>query len=120
MRFKIDENLPVEVAELLVAETHDAVTVIAQELMGIRDSQLAEVCQAEDRILVTLDVGFADIRTYPPQTLPGVIVLRLGNLEKNHVLNTVRRIIPLMGQEPLAQRLWIVEEAQIRIRGSEA
>ena len=120
MRFKIDENLPAEVADLLLAEAHDTVTVMAQGLQGTQDVHLAQVCRAEDRILVTLDVGFADIRTYPPETLPGVIVLRLGNLAKHHVLNTMRRTIPLMAKEPLTQHLWIVEEAQIRIRGSEA
>jgi predicted nuclease of predicted toxin-antitoxin system len=119
MRFKVDENLPKEVAELLTAEAHDAVTVNDEALQGSLDAKLAQICQAEDRILVTLDMGFADIRSYPPQTLPGLIVLRLGNLDKNHILNTVRRTMPLIGQEPLAQRLWIVEETQIRIRGAE-
>ncbi|HYP39961.1 MAG TPA: DUF5615 family PIN-like protein [Chloroflexia bacterium] len=30
MKFKIDENLPVDIAELLRAASHDAVTVIEQ------------------------------------------------------------------------------------------
>ena len=46
-------------------------------------------------------------------------MLRLGSLDKNHILNTMRRTIPLIGQEPLAQHLWIVEETRIRIRQSE-
>ena len=57
---------------------------------------------------------------FVPQTLPGLIVLRLANLDKTTVLDTLRRAIPLIGQEPLAQHLWIVEETRIRIRGSEA
>jgi Domain of unknown function (DUF5615) len=32
MRFKIDENLPIEVAELLRAAGHDALTVLDQNL----------------------------------------------------------------------------------------
>ena len=35
-------------------------------------------------------------------------------------MQVVQRVIPFMAKEPLAQRLWIVEEAQVRIRGSEA
>jgi predicted nuclease of predicted toxin-antitoxin system len=119
MRFKIDENLPLEVAELFNAEAHDAVTVNDEALHGTVNAQLAQICRAEDRILVTLDIGFADIRNYPPQLLPGIIVLRLGRLDRNHILDTVRRTLPLMAQEPLAQSLWIVEENQIRIRRSE-
>ncbi|WP_368730321.1 DUF5615 family PIN-like protein [Nitrosococcus oceani] len=34
MNFKIDENLPVEVAELLCEAGHDALTVDEQELRG--------------------------------------------------------------------------------------
>jgi predicted nuclease of predicted toxin-antitoxin system len=119
MRFKVDENLPIEVAELLIAGAHDAVTVNDEGLQGTSDARLAEICQAEDRVLVTLDIGFADIRNYPPQSLPGLIVLRLGSLDRNHILDTMRRTMPLMGKEPLAQHLWIVEETQIRIRQSQ-
>ena len=119
MRFKIDENLPAEVAELLVAEAHDAVTVREQGMQGSHDAQLARICQVEDRVLITLDVGFADIRAYPPQSLPGLIVLRLGSQDKNHTLAVWRRTIPLIAKEPLAQHLWIGENTQVRIRGAE-
>jgi predicted nuclease of predicted toxin-antitoxin system len=118
MRFKVDENLPKEVAELLTNGAHDAVTVNDEGLQGSLDAHIVEICRAEDRILVTLDMGFADIRNYPPQSLPGLIVLRLGSLDRNHILDTMRRTMPLMSQEPLAQHLWIVEETQIRIRRS--
>lgn len=37
MKFKIDENLPVEVAELLRQAEHDAVTVLEQHLGGKAD-----------------------------------------------------------------------------------
>ncbi|HWR72473.1 MAG TPA: DUF5615 family PIN-like protein [Nitrospirota bacterium] len=36
MLFKIDENLPVEIAELLVQAGHDAKTVNDQEVFGAR------------------------------------------------------------------------------------
>ena len=55
MRFKIDENLPVEVAELLRRLGHDATTILEQHLGGSADPKVASVCQQERRILVTLD-----------------------------------------------------------------
>ena len=36
MKFKIDENLPVEVAELLREAGHDAATAIEQQLGGLK------------------------------------------------------------------------------------
>ena len=66
MRFKADENLPVEAAEVLRGSGHDAQTVLEQQLGGTADSGLAVLCQREGRALVTLDLDFADIRAYPP------------------------------------------------------
>ena len=42
----------------------------AQGLRGGADPTLAEICKRESRALVTLDLDFADIRTYPPAEYP--------------------------------------------------
>jgi len=117
MRFKVDENLPVEAAEALRQAENDAATVLEQKYGGSADTQLADLCQRESRILVTLDMDFADIRAYPPAEFPGLIVLRLRQQDKPHVLNVLAHLIQLLGQEPLDRQLWIVEETRVRIRG---
>ncbi len=116
MRFKIDENLPVELAEVLRAAGHEAATVDDQQLVGVSDRHLSEVCKAENRIFVTLDLDFADIRTYPPGEHPGLIALRLFRQDKVHVVDVFQRALKAVGREPLEGRLWIVEEKRIRIR----
>jgi len=95
---------------------HEAVTVDDQRLVGASDRHLAEVCKTEGRVFVTLDLDFADIRTYPPDEHPGLIVLRLARQDKPHVLDVFRRTLKAVRQEPLEGRLWIVEEKRIRIR----
>lgn len=77
MRLKLDENVPVEAGELLRENGHDVLTVVEQELGGETDSSVAKVCQREKRALLTFDTGFADIRAYPPQAFPGMIIFRL-------------------------------------------
>lgn len=77
---------------------------------------LSENCRSEGRVLVTLDLDFADIRTYPPEEYSGVIVLRLGRQDKLHVLDMFRKLLNAIGREPLDGHLWIVEENRIRIR----
>jgi predicted nuclease of predicted toxin-antitoxin system len=119
MQFKIDENLPIEIADLLINAGHDAKTVNEQQLQGVKDPVLIEICRSEHRILVTLDTDFSDIRTYPPQELSGTIVLRVGRQAKQRIIEVFRRIIPLIDHEPLKQHLWIIEETKIRIRGKD-
>jgi predicted nuclease of predicted toxin-antitoxin system len=116
LKFKIDENLPVEAAEVLAAAGNDAVTVPDQRMGGAPDPDLANVCRREDRAILTLDLDFADIRAYPPGDYPGIIVLRLVRLDKPRLLAVIRRLLPMLKQEPLAGHLWIVEEARVRIR----
>jgi len=63
-QFKLDENLPVEAAELLQATGHDALTVLDQALGGHPDDSLAAICRKERRAIVTFDLDFS--RTFEP------------------------------------------------------
>jgi predicted nuclease of predicted toxin-antitoxin system len=116
LKFKIDENMPEEVAELLRSAGHDAVSVLDQNLGGWADPGVAEVCRSEGRVVVTLDVGFADMRSYPPQDYAGLIVLRLKRQDKPAILKSFSRAMRLLPLEPVAGALWIVEEDRVRIR----
>ncbi len=163
MRFKTDENLPVEFAELLTQAGYEAVTVVSQGLQGKPDPVIVDACMREGRVLVTLDLGLADIRAYPPHQYPGFLVLRVrqqnkkhrvfGNSrglsaglpnslgmrceepeqvrassapatavprEPKHLIRVFQHILPMLKQEPVEGRLWIIEETRVRIRGEEA
>jgi predicted nuclease of predicted toxin-antitoxin system len=116
MNFKIDENLPVEVAELLKQAGHDAANLSEKNLIGTSDINLAALCQKEKRTIITLDTDFADIRTYSPKRFCGIIVMRLNRQDKYHVLEVFRHVMQLFPTEPIDQHLWFVEEGRIRIR----
>jgi predicted nuclease of predicted toxin-antitoxin system len=116
MQFKIDENLPEELAELLRDAGWDATSVVAQELGGSDDPRVRDVCDAENRILITFDRGFPNIRAYAPDEHPGFIVFRLRSQDKRHVLAVSARLVAALRQHELNSELWIVDESRIRIR----
>ncbi len=117
MKFKIDENLPAEIADILKSASYDAISVTDQGMKGVNDDTVIDVCSKEGRILVSLDLDFADIFAYPPKQYAGIMVIRVGIQEKYHIIDTFRRVIPLIGHETINQRLWIIEEGRVRIRG---
>lgn len=117
MQFKIDENLHDNVADLLAAHGHDVHTVHSEGLRGSSDAALAQQCQVESRAIVTLDLDFADIRIFPPAIYSGIIVLRVADQSRRHVLSVMTRILGLLNSETLVGRLWIVSDAGVRIRG---
>ncbi|MCP4754506.1 MAG: hypothetical protein GY866_26795 [Proteobacteria bacterium] len=117
MRFKIDENLPLELVEILRSKGYDTLSVLEQDLGGETDPVLASACQNENRAIVTLDTDFADILTYPPENYPGIIVLRLKRQDKRNILANFHRVVSLLSQETVNRSLWIIDETRIRIRG---
>ena len=117
MKFKIDENLPSDLGALLRTNGHDAHSVLEEHLGGVADSFIARVCQDEQRILITLDLDFANINAYPPWDYYGIIILRLARQDLGAVTAIMPRILALLESEAITQRLWIVDENRTRIRG---
>lgn len=116
MRFKIDENLPIEAASVFQQAGHDAQTVLQQQLGGAPDHTITQVCQREGYALVTLDTDFGDIRAYPPEEFHGIIVLHLQRPVTSNVITHLERLVPILTREPLEGHLWIAEEGRLRIR----
>jgi predicted nuclease of predicted toxin-antitoxin system len=107
VRFKVDENLPIEVAEILRTAGHDAATVNDEAVGGASDPDLASLVRRESRtLIITLDTGFADIRSYPPKEYKGLVVLRLARQDKDHVLQTCNRLVKRLASEELVGQLW--------------
>jgi predicted nuclease of predicted toxin-antitoxin system len=116
MRFKLDENLPPSALEWLRGLGHDVMTVYDQGLQSANDPTVLAACHGERRVLVSLDLDFSNILVYPPEQYAGLIVLRLHRPGSRAVLSLLQRIAPHFDSEPVAGRLWIVDEKRIRIR----
>jgi hypothetical protein len=53
-----------------------------ENLVGCDDEGIAARVRREIRVLLTLDLDFANIRAYPPDQYSGVIVPRLKSQDK--------------------------------------
>ncbi len=116
LRFKLDENLPREAEAVFRAAGHDTHSALAEGLAGAPDPRVFDACQGEQRILVTFDLDFADIRLYPPETHVGIWILRPAIQSITGTTQLLRRAIELLNSESAAQRLWIVGPDRVRIR----
>jgi predicted nuclease of predicted toxin-antitoxin system len=65
VKFKLDENLPVELVTDLRGFGYDADTVTGEGLGGAADPAVVDAAFAADRILFTLDKGIANLQTTP-------------------------------------------------------
>jgi predicted nuclease of predicted toxin-antitoxin system len=118
MRFKTDENLPIQIADWVRQQGHDALSVAEQGLAGFADPAVAAVSQVEKRAIVSLDLDFSDIRRYPPENYAGIIILRPVVQMIPALERMMARAVALLSQEPLDGCLWIVDDHRVRIRDS--
>ena len=116
MKFKVDENLPTEYAPILREAGFEADTVSDENLSGAGDSVLSERCRAEDRVLMTLDLGFANVQAYPPKSHPGIVVFRSKSQDKPTLVALLKQLVPALLQLSPKHQLWIVEPDRIRYR----
>ncbi|MCC7290491.1 MAG: DUF5615 family PIN-like protein [Phycisphaerales bacterium] len=116
MRFKVDENLPTEIADDLRARGHDAATVHEEGLAGTQDTELLPRVRGEGRVFITMDKGVADVRAYPPDEYPGLVLLRPADTGRGEVLAFARRNLPSLLEFPLQGRLFVVTDRGIRSR----
>ena len=116
MKFKTDENMPLAAAVALRGFGFDVHTVWDESLSGADDRTIADQSCAEGRILITLDLDFANIRAYPPGLHSGIIVLRLRAQDKATVVTYIRRVAAVLEQRSPMGELWVVDRDRIRFR----
>jgi predicted nuclease of predicted toxin-antitoxin system len=114
-RFKLDENLPRDAEALLRNAGHHVHTVLDEHLGGNPDSSVFGASRADDRILVTFDLDFSDIRRYPPAGHRGIWVLRPHTQSIDNTLALLKGALVVLETEPAHGRLWIIEPERVRI-----
>jgi predicted nuclease of predicted toxin-antitoxin system len=116
VNFKIDENLPLVVAKTLRDAGFDVETVWDEALSGAADEVIADRVQHESRVLLTLDLDFANIQAYPPDRFSGIVVLRSKTQDTPTLVAYVRKFMAVLQHRSPVGELWIVQRDRVRFR----
>ena len=116
MRIKLDENLGRPHIVLLKRHGYEADRVFDQGLSGIEDANLWVRVRRDGQFLITLDLGFSDVRRYAPGTHPGILLLRPRRKGRNAVSNVLRRVLTEQQLETLEGCLAVADESRTRVR----
>ncbi|HVB27350.1 MAG TPA: DUF5615 family PIN-like protein [Mycobacteriales bacterium] len=115
----IDEDLPrshAPAALALRSAGFAAEDVRDVGLRGQSDEQVFDYAQAHDQVLVTADMGFANILRFPPGTHAGIVVLRVpGELPTSAANRELLRALTDLAREDLTGLLVIVEVGRTRL-----
>src|SRR5215472_1090942 len=92
MKFKLDENLPLQVASAIRARMHDIETVGEEGLTGHADADIWQAAQREGRLLITQDLDFSDIRKFQPGSHHGIVLIRLQSPSRRNLIARVTEL----------------------------
>ena len=116
MKFKLDENLPLEIADAFRDAGHEIDSVHDEGLTGVSDEKILAAIQFEGQILLTMDKGIADVRRFPPSEYPGIVLFRPSTSGRGEVLRFVQEALNVLLSTRMSGRLVIVSPSGIRTR----
>jgi predicted nuclease of predicted toxin-antitoxin system len=119
MRIKLDENLSVRLKPFLHESGHNVSTVKDESLLSHPDTAIASACRAEDRMLFTLDIEFADLRKYPPGSHPGIVLFRPVSYGPLSTINYVMSFLKKVNIVKLRGCVTVVDPSAVRVRKPE-
>jgi len=119
MKLKLDENLSRHLKPLLTRIGHDVVTAADENLLSCSDTKIASAALREERMLLTLDVEFADLRKYPPGSHPGIILFRPPSFGPLSVNKFIADFVNSADLSKLTSCVAIVDPVNVRVRSPE-
>lgn len=118
MKFLLDANMPRSALTLLRQCGHEAEHVRDLGMGAATDAFIDDYARRSGLVVVTRDLDFADVRRFPPESRPGLLVLRLADAcSAGDVVAVLARLLSdakLVGRIP--GHLVILQSDHVRFR----
>jgi predicted nuclease of predicted toxin-antitoxin system len=92
MKIKLDENLPLRLADALRELGHEVHTLFDERLAGQADADIWEATQKEARFLITQDLDFPDLRKFTPGSHQGILIVRLRSPNRRELAERIAEL----------------------------
>jgi len=116
VRFLVDMNVDIRVAEWLRSQGHDVVHLRDEGLQRMPNGEIFEKALTENRVVLTSDLDFGEIAAALKDTSGKVLLLRLHNSRARHVIGRLDNVIPRVVDDLEMGAVVTVEETRHRVR----
>jgi predicted nuclease of predicted toxin-antitoxin system len=115
MRIKLDENLPARLSAVLSSLHHDVHTLAEENLSGCSDHELWDAAQREERLLITQDLDFSDLRQFAPGTHHGILLVRLRSPDRESLLGRVLEVFEHEDVDSWSRCFVVATDRKVRV-----
>jgi predicted nuclease of predicted toxin-antitoxin system len=116
MKIQLDENMPARLVVGLRTLGHDVDTVPAEGFAGRLDNAVWRAAQETERLLITQDLDFSDVRQFRPGTHHGLLLLRLNVPGREALLQRVITLFQTEDVKGWTGCLVVATDIKIRVR----
>jgi predicted nuclease of predicted toxin-antitoxin system len=95
---------------------HNILTVQETGLAGTSDENVLRFAIEHERILITIDMDFSNIRRFPPKSHTGIIVLKIRPQTVEKVHKVLAQVLRELDAEQLGKSLVIIDQGKYRVR----
>ena len=119
MKLKLDENLPESLLSELSALGHDVDNARIEGLSGRADMELWNAAQSAQRVLITQDLDFSDIRRFAPGTHCGLVLVRLRLPGRTALTRRIREVFATEQVATWQRSFILVTDLKVRVHRPE-
>lgn len=105
-----------KVVQWLRDQGHDCTHLREEGLQRMPNGDIFSKAVAENRIILTFDLDFAEIVATAGSRLPSVIIFRLRNARADHVIERLAVMFERAAEQLAQGAIVVLEESQVRIR----
>jgi predicted nuclease of predicted toxin-antitoxin system len=116
MRFLTDMGISLRTVEWLREKGHDVVHLRDEGLQRLPDDQILEKSRLENRILLTVDLDFAQLLAVSQSSLPSVVLFRLGNENYDQINDCLNLLIDEYTEDLILGAMILVNKKGFRVR----
>ncbi len=116
MRFLADENIFPQAISYLQNLGHDVKSISEAGLSQTTDDRIVDLAIKEERTIITFDKHFGDILRYPPQNLPGIILIRVRPPLLDDIFYALENLFKNYHADSFKGKLIVLSQSGYRIR----
>jgi len=117
MKLLIDSALSHTISQQLRTEGYDAVHVRDRGLQAASDSEILQLAETEDRVLVSADTDFGTLLTLRDKSRPSFVLIRKNvGTKPNEMFHFLKDILPKLADELEKGCIVTLTDDRIRIR----
>lgn len=116
MRFLADMGVSMSVVQYLRMEGHDAVHLRELGLHQALDGDVYALATADQRVILTFDLDFAEIAATAGSALPSVVIFRLNDTRVHRLIERLMIALKNSAIALSAGAIVVVDDARIRIK----